>query len=128
QQRVAIASILVLEPKVLILDEPTALLDPYMAKKIINLLKEIQTEKNITILISEHRLDLILPFTEKIILMKNGSVIEYGICKKIINGDNFQNLRLNKPVIYSIFSKLKKENLFNMDIPTSIPEAVKSLK
>ena len=128
QQRVAIASILVLEPKVLILDEPTALLDPYMAKKIINLLKEIQIEKNITILISEHRLDLILPFTEKIILMKKGSVIEYGSCKEIINGDSFQNLRLNKPVIYSIFSKLKKENLFNLDIPTSIPEAVKSLK
>lgn len=128
QQRVAIASILVLEPKVLILDEPTALLDPYMAKKIINLLKEIQIEKGMTILISEHRLDLILPFAEQIILVNKGSVIEYGTREKVINGDNFQNLRLNKPVIYSIFSKLKNENLFNQDIPTSIPEAVKSLK
>ncbi len=128
QQRVAIASILVLEPKVLILDEPTALLDPYMAKKIINLLKEIYIEKNITIFISEHRLDLILPFTEQIILMQNGRIIEHESREKVINGDNFQNLRLNKPVIYSIFNKLKKENMFNQDIPTSIPEAVKSLK
>lgn len=128
QQRVAIASILVLEPKVLILDEPTALLDPYMAKKIINLLKEIHIEKNITILISEHRLDLILPFTEQIILMQNGRIVEYESREKVINGDNFQNLRLNKPVIYSIFDKLKKENMFNQNIPTSISEAVNSLK
>ncbi|MEE9377413.1 MAG: ABC transporter ATP-binding protein [Candidatus Lokiarchaeia archaeon] len=128
QQRVAIASILVLEPKILILDEPTALLDPYMARKIINLLQEIKGEKNITVLISEHRLDLILPFTDQLILMKNGGVIEHGSCEKVINGKEFQNLRLNKPVIYSIFNKLKKENLYNKNIPTSIPEAIKSLK
>ena len=128
QQRVAIASILVLEPKLLILDEPTALLDPYMARKIINLLQEIKGEKNITVLISEHRLDLILPFTDQLILMKNGGVIEHGSCEKVINGKKFQNLRLNKPVIYSIFNKLKKENLYNKNIPTSIPEAIKSLK
>ncbi len=128
QQRVALASILVLEPKILILDEPTALLDPYMAKKIINLLHEIRKEKNLTILISEHRLDLILPFTEQIILMKNGSIIEHDTCEKIINGEKFQNLRLNKPIIYSIFNELKKEKLYSKKIPTSIPEAVKLLK
>ena len=128
QQRVAIASILVLEPKLLILDEPTALLDPYMARKIINLLQEIKGEKNITVLISEHRLDLILPFTDQLILMKNGGVIEHGSCEKVINGKNFQNLRLNKPLIYSIFNKLKKENLYNKNIPASIPEAINSLK
>ncbi|MFW9988845.1 MAG: energy-coupling factor ABC transporter ATP-binding protein [Candidatus Odinarchaeota archaeon] len=128
QQRVAIASILVLEPKMLILDEPTALLDPYMAKKIINLLQEIKVDKKITILISEHRLDLILPFTDQLILMKDGSVLEYDSCEKVVNGITFQNLKLNKPVIYSIFNKLKKENLFDKKIPTSITEAVKSLK
>ncbi len=128
QQRVAIASILVLEPKILILDEPTALLDPYMAKKIINLLNEIKNEKNISILISEHRLDLILPFSQQIILMKNGSIIEHGFRDQVINGSNFQTLRLNKPVIYSIFNTLKEEYLFKKNIPTSIPEAVNSLK
>ncbi|KKM77306.1 hypothetical protein LCGC14_1371390 [marine sediment metagenome] len=128
QQRVAIASILVLQPKILILDEPTALLDPFMAKKIINLLKEIQLEKKITIIISEHRLDLVLPLAEEMVLMKDGKVIEFGEREKVINGNKFLNLRLNKPVIYSIFSKLKKDNLFSKKIPTSIPEAVKLLK
>ena len=128
QQRVAIASILVLEPKILILDEPTALLDPFMAKKIINLLKQIQEEKKITIIISEHRLDIVLPFADNIILVKNGRVIEFGTRENVVNGNNFQNLRLNKPVIYSIFSKLKKDKIFDKKIPNSIPEAVKSLK
>ena len=128
QQRVAIASILVLEPKIIILDEPTALLDPQMARKIIHLLKEIQLERKVTILISEHRLDLLLPFADQMILMKNGSVIEHDSLEIVFNGNNFQNLNLNKPVIYTIFKKLKEENLFEGQIPTSIPEAVNSLK
>ncbi len=128
QQRVAIASILVLEPKILILDEPTALLDPQMARKIINLLKEIQLERKITILISEHRLDLLLPFADHMILMKNGKVLEQNSLEKAINGENFQKLNLNKPVIYSIFMKLREENLFEGRIPSSIPDAVNSLK
>ena len=128
QQRVAIASVLALEPKILILDEPTALLDPYMAEKIINLLSEIKDEKNLSIIISEHRLDLILPFAQQIILMKGGHVLEQGYREKVINGNNFQTLRLNKPVIYSIFNALKKEKLYEKNIPPSIPEAVRSLK
>ncbi|MFX1315660.1 MAG: energy-coupling factor ABC transporter ATP-binding protein [Promethearchaeota archaeon] len=128
QQRVAIASILVLEPKIIVLDEPTALLDPYMAKKIIELLKEIQIERNLTVLISEHRLDLVLPYTDELILMKDGKVIEHNNRETVINGDNFQTLRLNKPLIYSIFNQLKKENLYNKSIPTSIPKAINYLK
>ncbi|MFX1321448.1 MAG: energy-coupling factor ABC transporter ATP-binding protein [Promethearchaeota archaeon] len=128
QQRVAIASILVLEPKIIVLDEPTALLDPYMAKKIIELLKEIQIEKQITILISEHRLDLVLPYADELILMKDGNLIEHDNSNKIINGTNFHTLRLNKPVIYSIFNQLKEEKLFNQYIPTSISKVINYLK
>ena len=128
QQRVAIASILVLEPKIIVLDEPTALLDPYMAKKIIELLKEIQIEKKITILISEHRLDLVLPYADELILMKDGNLIEHDNSNKIINGTNFHTLRLNKPVIYSIFNQLKEEKLFNQFIPTSISKVINYLK
>ncbi|MFX0042655.1 MAG: energy-coupling factor ABC transporter ATP-binding protein [Candidatus Hodarchaeota archaeon] len=128
QQRVAIASILVLEPKIIVLDEPTALLDPYMAKKIIELLKEIQLEKRITVLISEHRLDLVLPYADEIILMKDGNLIEHDNSNKVINGTNFHTLQLNKPVIYSIFNQLKEEKLFNQYIPISISKVINYLK
>ena len=128
QQRVAIASILVLEPKVLILDEPTALLDPYMAEKILNLLKKIQTEKEISVLISEHRLDLVLPLADELILMREGSIIEHDTKEKVINGENFQTISINRPVIHSIFSKMKEENVFRNNLPASINEAINELR
>lgn len=128
QQRVAIASILVLEPKVLILDEPSSLLDPMMAKKIINLLKKIQTEKGTTIIISEHRMDLVIPVADEIILISEGKILEHDTKENAINKDNFQNLSINKPVIYSIFTQLKKEKLYNDKIPTSILAAINYLK
>jgi len=123
-QRVAIASVLVLEPKILILDEPLSSLDPYMAEKIIFLLKKIQIDTNTTIIISEHRMDLILPVVDEMILISNGFVLEHDTKEKIINGKTFQDLNLNKPIIYSIFSQLKKENLFKEKIPASISEAI----
>jgi energy-coupling factor transporter ATP-binding protein EcfA2 len=128
QQRVALASILVLEPKILILDEPTALLDPYMAKKIVNLLKEIQAERRITILISEHRLDLLLPLAEQMILMEEARVIEHGSTEEVLNGKNFARLRLNKPTIFRTFNSLQQSNLYLGKIPTSIPGVIKTIK
>jgi len=123
-QRVAIASVLVLDPKILILDEPLSSLDPFMAAKIIFLLKKIQNETNTTIIISEHRMDLILPVVDELILMSNGYVLEHDTTEKILNGNTFHDLNLNKPIIYSIFSQLKEENLYKEKIPASIPEAV----
>lgn len=128
QQRVALASILVLEPKVLVLDEPTANLDPFFAQKILTLLKKIQVERNITIIISEHRMDLVIPLSDEIILMRNGTILEHNFTEKIINSQNFYDLDVNKPVIYSIFKYLIQENLYFDKIPVSIEEAVKIFK
>ncbi|MHA1707067.1 MAG: energy-coupling factor ABC transporter ATP-binding protein [Promethearchaeota archaeon] len=121
QQRVAIASILILEPKIIILDEPTASLDPLYAKTILNLLKEIQVKKKITVIISEHRLDLVLPLVDEIILMKEGEIIISGAKQDILLSDEFKYLNINKPIIYSLFKDLNlKENY----VPTSIEEAL----
>jgi energy-coupling factor transporter ATP-binding protein EcfA2 len=128
QQRVAIASILALEPKILILDEPTALLDPYMAEKIINLLKNIQGAKKVTIIISEHRMDLVIPKVDEIILIDNGKILEHEKRDKVLNGENFKNLNINKPVIYSLFSQLKTQKFYNNDIPASIEDVINYFK
>ncbi len=128
QQRVAIASILALEPEILILDEPTANLDPFFAGKILKLLKKIQIEKKITIIIIEHRLDLVLPFVDEIILMKEGEILQKDDKQKVINGPIFKNLNINKPLIYSIFLQLKENDLIKEPIPVSIQEAINLIK
>ncbi len=128
QQRVAIASILALEPKILVLDEPTALLDPGLAQKILLLLKKIQVEKKMTMIISEHRMDIVLPLADELILMKEGCIIEHGVTKDVVNGINFKKLCINRPVIYSIFEQLNQDYDLGRELPASIPEAIKLLQ
>jgi energy-coupling factor transporter ATP-binding protein EcfA2 len=121
QQRVAIASILVLKPKIIILDEPTASLDPLYACKILTLLKRIQKERKISIIISEHRLDLVLPFVDQIILIKDGTIGYQGYRDEVIHSKMFKNLNVNKPFIYSFFNNL---NLTNINTPVTIDQAL----
>ncbi|MFX1397041.1 MAG: energy-coupling factor ABC transporter ATP-binding protein [Promethearchaeota archaeon] len=128
QQRVAIASILALEPKILVLDEPTALLDPALAQKILLLLKKIQEEKQVTIIISEHRMDIVLPLADELILMKEGKIVKHGTTQEVINGQEFKSLNINLPVVYSMFNQLSQEYLDGCDLPASIPDAIKLLK
>jgi len=128
KQRVAIASVLVLEPKILILDEPTANLDPFFANKIIRMLKKIQEEKNISIIISEHRMDLLVPLVDEIILMENGKLIAYDDKNIIMNSELFQKLNVNKPKIYSLFNGLEKKHLQFDKIPISLEEALNLFK
>lgn len=128
QQRVAIASILALEPELLILDEPTTNIDPFFAQKIMSLLKEIQQEKQISVIISEHRLDLILPLADEIILMKEGEILQHDEKKEVLNGDIFKSLDINKPFFYSIFDEMQERGVFNESIPVSLEDALKVIK
>ncbi|NHJ23367.1 MAG: ABC transporter ATP-binding protein [Candidatus Lokiarchaeota archaeon] len=128
QQRVAIASVLVLDPKIIILDEPTANLDPLFANKILQLLKKIQKERNITIIISEHRMDLIFPLIDEIILIDKGEIISHDSKLNVVNSLEFKNLQINKPRIYSIFNELKQRKLYNDEIPFSIEKGIQLLK
>jgi len=128
QQRVAIASVLALEPKILILDEPTANLDPFFARKIMDLLKKVQAEKKITIIISEHRMDLVMPLVDEIILIKEGRILAHDKKEKVIVSDHFRTLNINKPVIYSIFKQLKFQGQLGSKYPISVEEAIELMK
>jgi len=75
KQRVAIASVLALEPEILLLDEPTSSLDGATAKKLLDELREINRRDGITVLISEHRLDLVLREASRLIVMDEGKII-----------------------------------------------------
>lgn len=123
QQRVAIASILALQPEIIIFDEPTSLLDPKSAIQILNLLKKILLEKKIsTIIVIEHRLDIVLPLADEVILIDKGRIIEHGEAHNVINGEKFLNSGVNIPKCVSVFQKLMKQNIFTGKLPISIEE------
>ncbi len=75
RQILALASVMVMQPKVLILDEPTAQLDPIAAGEFTALLRRINTELSTTVIISEHSLDTILPVSGRLIVLSGGRII-----------------------------------------------------
>lgn len=76
KQRVAIASVLAMKPSILILDEPTANLDPYCTKEVLETLKKLKCELGITVIIIEHRLERLLSISDRLLLMEKGKIIE----------------------------------------------------
>lgn len=78
KQLLNLASIMAMNPEVLVLDEPTAQLDPIAAQKFIDMLVRLNRELGITILISEHRTEQLFSICDKIITMKEGSVVYQG--------------------------------------------------
>ena len=84
QQKVAIASIIALRPKIIVLDEPTANLDPLSAEEILELLSVLCKDQNITIILVEHRLEIALKYASRLIIMKNGEKIADGTPRDVL--------------------------------------------
>ncbi len=75
KQLLNLASIMAMQPEVLILDEPTSQLDPIAASDFLNTVRKINTELGTTVIITEHRLEDIFPYADKAIVMDNGKII-----------------------------------------------------
>jgi len=78
QQRVAIAAVLALQPDILVLDEPTANLDPLSAFEILQLIAHLNQTMQLTVLLIEHRLELVLPHIQELLVLDQGKIIAKG--------------------------------------------------
>jgi energy-coupling factor transporter ATP-binding protein EcfA2 len=76
KQRVAIASVLAMNPSLLILDEPTANLDPSCAREVLDTLRRLKEQQEISIIVIEHRLERLLPISDRLLLMQEGKLAE----------------------------------------------------
>lgn len=83
KQLVNLASVMVMQPEVLILDEPTSQLDPIAATEFIQILQKLNTELGLTILLVEHRLEEVYPIADRVVMLEQGKVIANGTPKEV---------------------------------------------
>lgn len=119
KQLVNLAAVLVMQPKLLLLDEPTAQLDPIAAKEFLGLLKRINEELGITIILSEHRLDEVIPLATRVVCMDNGCIMYDGSPKTVIT--NMWGVETFRPFIPQIPRLFLEWNV--RDIPFTVREA-----
>ncbi|MFF2019392.1 ABC transporter ATP-binding protein [Paenibacillus sp. NPDC058177] len=83
KQLLNLASVLVLQPKVLLLDEPTSQLDPIAAREFIQMLRRLNEEMSVTVIISEHRLEEVLPLADRVLMLEDGKLKAEGTAREI---------------------------------------------
>ena len=112
KRRVAIASIIAMEPNVLILDEPCAGLDPKGRDVILNLIKTYQEKMGNTVLFVSHSMEDVAKLCKKVVVMNNGEVAFCGSVDEVYShGEQLKKMGLNVPEITDIFLKLKASGI-----------------
>jgi energy-coupling factor transporter ATPase len=123
QQRVAIASVLAMQPEVVVLDEPTSFLDPLSAKKIFEVIRNLNRKLGITVVLVEHRLDLTARYADHIIVMDEGKVVLDGNPHEILCSEEARLIGIGIPKATRLYQMLKKDGLkLGNTIPLSSEE------
>jgi len=126
KQRVAIAGIIAMEPDCIVLDEPTAMLDPQGRKEVMDTIHFLNKEKGITIIHITHFMEETIQ-ADKIIVMHKGSIIKEGTPVEIFKDiADLKKVELDVPVVVELANELKKIG-FNLPEVLSIDELVNNL-
>jgi cobalt/nickel transport system ATP-binding protein len=129
KKKVALAGALVMEPDLLILDEPFTGLDPVSRRDLVKILNELNREKEITFIVTLHEVDLVPEMTDILYLMHgHGDLSERGRPDEIFGRfKDLESFNLEEPTLTKLFKGLKKEGLDFGD-PLRIDEAIQSIK
>lgn len=125
KQLVNLASVMAMSPKVLVLDEPTSQLDPIAANDFINSLVRINRELGTTIIMTEHRLEDVLPVCNRSVVMENGRIIYdgdvRGFAESVRSKRIDRGLYLSMPASVQIYMGLEKDS--GKQLPLTVPDA-----
>ena len=111
KRRVAIAGVIAMNPEVLILDEPTAGLDPGGRDEIFNLIKKLHRDNNITIILSSHSMDDMAKLAQTIIVMNLGKIEFMGTPREVFtsHADKLREIGLDVPQVLELATKLRQK-------------------
>jgi len=117
KQRIAIASILAMEPEYIILDEPTAMLDPKGRKEVISTVKNLNKEKGMTVILITHYMEEAV-LADRVVVMKKGQIVMDDIPKKIFSQvEKLKELGLDVPQVTELVNILKSKGF---DLPDDL--------
>ena len=132
QKRVAIAGIIAMRPDIMILDEPTAGLDPEGVDKVLNILNDLNKE-DMSIVISSHDIEMVNEFADKIFVLYGGEIIASGSREEIFSNEELlKKAHLKAPVTTEILYQLKEKGLDvdckKLSVDETIEEILKAKK
>ena len=127
KQRVAIAGVVAMHPKCIILDEPTAMLDPNGRKEVIRTIRALNQVEDVTVLLITHYMEEVV-YADKVVVMDEGKIVMRGTPREIFSRvDELKQYRLDVPPVTLLAHELKKEGIPLPDGILSIDELVNAL-
>ena len=124
RQKVAIASIIALKPKILVLDEPTGELDPRSSRQIFSLLKELNEEQGITVILIEQKIMLLCEFARQLAVLSKGRIIRQGETRDVLShADELQALGVNCPRVTTLSCMLSEKTGTEQPVCINLDEA-----
>jgi energy-coupling factor transporter ATP-binding protein EcfA2 len=125
QQRVALTSIFVMEPQVMVLDEPTSQLDPIGTRQVLQVVKEM-SERGITVLLAEHKVEWIAEFADRVIALYEGEIFLQGTPAEVLTSPELSEMGFNISRYTSVARKAAEQGLWPQDrrLPVTLEEAV----
>ena len=128
-RKVALCGVLALEPKVLILDEPTVALDYQSREEIMAMVKRLKEEFDMTIVLVTHNMDYVLEYADKVFVLKNGEISFEGKVKDLfLNEQVLKENSLELPEVLKFYKKLEANNIALNVFPRKYDELINALK
>lgn len=129
QQRLAIAAVLAMKPRVLIMDEPTSNLDPLGKQEVFDMATTLNQDYGMTVIVIEHEVEVLAHYADRIIVMDKGQVVMNGKPGEIFSQvEKLNSLGLRVPEATELAYRLDAEKLWKGPYPTTTTEAVSSLR
>ncbi len=125
KQRVAIAAVLAMEPEILILDEPTAMIDPLGKDTIVQICKALKQDPKRTIIVVEHNIEAFAPLADRIVLIGAGRIERQAPPREFFSEIDLLLARgIQPPEVTQVFARLRREGVYTGSLPLTDDEGI----